>query len=158
MWKRKYIYIYLYISSDAQLCLTLCNPMYCSLPGSSVYGIFQARLLEWVVISFSRGSSWPRDQTHVSYVSSIGRQILYLWAIWEAHIWAVSEITMLYIWNTVELYFNTNNSNNNKIDQKCPFYKPLSTLISLHFCWKSSDHIWYLLSKIGKQINFLFVI
>ena len=44
----------------------LCDPMDCSLPGSSVYGIFQARVLEWVTISFSRRSSQPRDQTHVS--------------------------------------------------------------------------------------------
>ena len=41
----------------AQSCLALCNPMDCSLPGSSVHGIFQARILEWVVISSSRGSS-----------------------------------------------------------------------------------------------------
>ena len=44
-----------------QSCLTLCNSMDCSLPGSSVHGILQARLLEWVAISFSRGSSQPRD-------------------------------------------------------------------------------------------------
>ena len=44
-------------------CLTLCDPMDCSLPGSSVQGIFQARTTEWVAISFSRGSSWPRDWT-----------------------------------------------------------------------------------------------
>ena len=61
----------------AQLCLTLCSPMDCSPPGSSVHGIFQARILEWVAISYSRGSSWPRDQTHVSYVSCTGSQILY---------------------------------------------------------------------------------
>ena len=48
-----------------QSCLTLCDPMDCSLPGSSVHGIFQARVLEWVAISFSRGSSWPRYQTWV---------------------------------------------------------------------------------------------
>ena len=47
-------------------CLTLCEPMDYSLPGSTVHGISQARILEWVAISFSRGSSWPRDQTHVS--------------------------------------------------------------------------------------------
>ena len=41
---------------------TVCNPMDCSLPGSSVYAIFQAGILEWVAISFSRGSSWPRDR------------------------------------------------------------------------------------------------
>ena len=45
----------------AQLCLTLFDPVDCSLPGSSVRGIFQARVLEWVAISFSRGSSQPRD-------------------------------------------------------------------------------------------------
>ena len=49
----------------------------CSPPGSSVHGILQARLLEWVAISFSRGSSQPRDQTHVSCVSYIGRWVLY---------------------------------------------------------------------------------
>ena len=50
----------------AQSCLTLCDPMDCSLPGFSVYGILQARILDWVTISFSRGTSWPRDQTQVS--------------------------------------------------------------------------------------------
>ena len=50
----------------AESCLTLCNPMDCSLPGSSVHGISQARILEWVAISFSRGSSWSRGQTHFS--------------------------------------------------------------------------------------------
>ena len=56
-----------------QSCMTLCNPMDCSLPGSSVYGISQARTLEWIAISSSRGSSQPRDQTHVSCVSCIGK-------------------------------------------------------------------------------------
>ena len=49
-----------------QLCLTLCDPMDCSPPGSSVHGILQARIQEWVAIPFSRGSSLPRDQTQVS--------------------------------------------------------------------------------------------
>ena len=53
----------------AQSCLTLCDPVDCSLPGSSVHGIFQASIKDWVVISFYRGSSQPRDQTHISYVS-----------------------------------------------------------------------------------------
>ena len=57
---------------------TLCNAMDCSPSGSSVHGILQARILEWVAISFSRGSSRPRDWTPVSY---IGRQILYQEAI-----------------------------------------------------------------------------
>ena len=55
----------------AKLRLTLCDPMDCSPPGSSVHEISQARILEWVVISFSRESSQPRDQTCVSYVSWI---------------------------------------------------------------------------------------
>ena len=50
-----------------QSCLTHCDPMNCSLPGSSVLGILQARILEWVAIFFSRGSSQPRDQTWISY-------------------------------------------------------------------------------------------
>ena len=52
----------------AQLCPTFCDPMDCNLPGSSVRGISQARIMERVATSFSRGSSWPRDRTQVSYV------------------------------------------------------------------------------------------
>ena len=64
-------------SEVAQPCLTLWDPMDCSLPCSSVHGIFQARVLEWVAISFSKGSSPPRDQTLISYISHIGRHTLY---------------------------------------------------------------------------------
>ena len=63
-----------HVCSVAQSCLTLCDPMDGSLPGSSVHGLFQARILEWVAISFCRGSSWPRGQT---WVSCINRWILY---------------------------------------------------------------------------------
>ena len=52
----------------AQSCPTLCDPMDCSLPGSSVHGIFQAIVLEWIAVSFSRGSSRPRDRTQVSHI------------------------------------------------------------------------------------------
>ena len=52
----------------AQSCLTFCDPMDYSLPGSSVQGILQARILEWVAFPFSRGSSQPRDRTHVSRI------------------------------------------------------------------------------------------
>ena len=57
----------------AQSHLTLFNSTNCSPPGSSVHEIFQARILEWVAIPSSRGSSWPRDQTRVSCISCIGR-------------------------------------------------------------------------------------
>ena len=60
-----------------QSCLTFCDPMDCSLSGSSVHGISQARILEHVAISYSRRSSQPRDQTPFSYISCISRQILY---------------------------------------------------------------------------------
>ena len=56
-------------SEIAQSCPSLCDPMYCSPPGSSIHGIFQTRVLEWVAISFSRLSSWPRDQTWVSCIA-----------------------------------------------------------------------------------------
>ena len=62
----------------------LCGPMDFSSPGSSVHGILQARILEWVAISNSRGSSPPRDRTHPSCIFCTGRQILYHWATWEA--------------------------------------------------------------------------
>ena len=65
----------------AQKCPTLCSPIDCSLPGSSVSGIFQARILEWVAIPFSRGSSWPRDQTQVSCVAG---RFFTIWATREA--------------------------------------------------------------------------
>ena len=65
----------------AQLCPTLCDLMDCSLPGSCVHGILQARILEWVAIFFSRGSSWPRDRTWVSWIA--GRSFT-MWATREA--------------------------------------------------------------------------
>ena len=69
-----------WVSEVAQLYLTVCDPMDCSLPRSSVHGSFQARILEWVAISFSRGSSQPRDQTRVSRI--VGRCFT-IWATRE---------------------------------------------------------------------------
>ena len=70
-WYKVVYDIPLCVCSVAQSCLTLCNPMDCSPPGSSVHGILQARVLEWVAVSFSRGSSQPSDQTRVS-CSAVG--------------------------------------------------------------------------------------
>ena len=53
----------------AQSCPTLCNPMDCSLPRSSVHGILQTRILQWVAVPFSRGSSQPTDQTQISHIA-----------------------------------------------------------------------------------------
>ena len=70
--------------SVTQPCLTLCDLMNYGPPCSSVHGTFQARILEWVAISPSRASSLPRDQTHVSCGSCVGRRIPYHWATWKA--------------------------------------------------------------------------
>ena len=70
-------------------------PVDCNPPGSSVRGSFQARILEWVAIAYFRGSSRPRDWTHISFISYIGRQILYHCTTWEAPFYSIviSEIT-----------------------------------------------------------------
>ena len=66
-------------AKSLQSCRTLWDPMDCSPPGSSVHGILQARILEWVAISFSKGSSRARDWTLVCFASCIGRWVLYQW-------------------------------------------------------------------------------
>ena len=76
-------YFFLKVSMHAysvtQSCLDLCNHKDSSLPGPSVHGTFQARILAWVAISSSRGSSWSRDWTHISCSSWIHRKILWQW-------------------------------------------------------------------------------
>ena len=71
--------IYACVLNSTQSCLTLCNPVDCNPPGSFVHGVLQAGMLEWVAIPFSRGSSRPRDQTHISYegpgAPGLGRQL-----------------------------------------------------------------------------------
>ena len=72
-------------SEVTQSCPTLCDPVDCSLPGFSVHGILQARILEWVAISFSRRSSWSRDWTRDSH--TVGRHFT-VWATREVlHPW-----------------------------------------------------------------------
>ena len=79
-----------------QSCLTLCNPMDCSLPGSSVHGILQARILEWVPISFFRGSSWPRDRTQVFCI--VGR----FFTIWATREYRINRGGWFYQWRGKE--------------------------------------------------------
>ena len=85
-----------------------CDPMDCSLPGSSVHGISQARILEWVAMPSSRGFSQPRDQTHISCVSCLGRQILYHCSIW----WQMSSLPLSVTWEALQ---ETSGSCNSKI-------------------------------------------
>ena len=87
----------------AQSCPTLCDPTDCSLPGSSIHGIFQARVLEWVAISYSRGSSWPRDRTQVSHIA--GRRFT---------VWATREVTL-----SLLLYKPLEKLNGNPLQYSC---------------------------------------
>ena len=78
-------------SEVSQSCLTFCNPMDCTLTGSSVHGIFQVTVLEWLAISFSRASSCPRFQTRVSHFAG---SHFTLWAIREA-CWGLQKSQLL---------------------------------------------------------------
>ena len=83
----RFIFNMLYTAAAAkalQLCPTLCDPTDGSPPGSPAPGILQARTLMWMSMTSTRESSWPRDQIHISYVSCIGRWVLYHWATREA--------------------------------------------------------------------------
>ena len=85
-WQLPLLYYFLFTQNEsesevAQWCLTLCHLMDCSLPGFSVHWIFQARVLEWVAISFSRGPSWPMDRTQIACI--VWRRFT-LWATREA--------------------------------------------------------------------------
>ena len=80
-------------SEVAQLCPTLCDPVNYSLPGSSVHGIFQGGILEWVSISFSRGSSQPRDRTQASH--TVGRRFT-VWATRVSGKW--NDIVHMLLW------------------------------------------------------------
>ena len=83
--KKQWLYVYLIHNIViAKVCPTLCDPVDCSPPGSSVRGLLQARRQEWVALPSSRGSSWSRDRTCVSWVA--GRQVPYHWATWEASV------------------------------------------------------------------------
>ena len=95
------ILIWVKWSEVAQWCPTLCDPMDCSPPGSSIHGILQARVLEWVAICFSRGSSWPRNRTWVS--GTVGRCFT-VWATRE--VWVKHKLKVLLAWS--KLFLSTN--------------------------------------------------
>ena len=84
--KEKYSFFAVHVYMCAQLCLTPCSSLDCSLLGSFIYGISQARILEWVAISRCRVSSGHRDQTGVTCVPCTGREILQDCDTWEAQL------------------------------------------------------------------------
>ena len=81
----------------AQSCVILCHPMNCSLPGSSVHAILQARILEWVAIPFSRWSSEFRDRT---WVSGIASRFFTIWAMREALLYSYVSIIEFIGWES----------------------------------------------------------
>ena len=76
----------------SQLSPTLCNPKDCSPPGSPVHGDSQARILQWISVPSSRGSSQPRDQTQASHIAG---RFFTIWVIWEAQEYWVGSISLL---------------------------------------------------------------
>ena len=104
----------------------LCDPM--DPPGSSVHGIFQARILEWVAISYSRGSSRPRDRTCVSHVSFTGRQNLYHHATWASFLspprllsflWSLIVSQLSYFFMTLTVWKTTGQASRTKFLNFC---------------------------------------
>ena len=85
-----------------QLCSTLYDIIDCSPPGSSVHGLLQARILEWVAIPFSRGSSWPKDQTQVSCIAGG------FFTVWAT-------LTFYRMVNSEQLYANEKNNGKKKV-------------------------------------------
>ena len=88
----------------AQSCSTLCDPMDCSPPGSSIHGISQARILKWIAISFSKGSSWSRDWTQVFCIAG---RFFTIWATREALLSSLEEISAV-----LHLYLSFNSNYN----------------------------------------------
>ena len=78
----------------------LCDPMDCSLPGSSVHGVLQIRILKWVAISSSKGSFWPRDWIWIFCLSCNGRQILYHRATLQALSLEILKVKFAKVWKT----------------------------------------------------------
>ena len=121
-------------SAVTQSCPTLCDPMDCGRQHSSVHGIFQARVLEWVAISFSRGSSQPRGQTWVSRI--VGRRFT-IWATREVHNIAITQV-----------YAPTSNAEKAEVEQ---FYEDLQDLLEL----ASKKYVLFIIgdwnAKVGNQ-------
>ena len=135
----------------AQSCLTLSDPMDCNLPGSSVHGILQARILEWATISVSRGSLPARDQTHVSCISCIGRWVLYHRTTQEA--------------SRSGKWYKTNQQQVFKLNclpgtilgtEKMKLLALVSPLKEFHFLWRShltSQYLWWYITVLMMMIS-----
>ena len=87
------VYTYMHACMCVQSCSTLCDPMDCNQPTSTVHGISQSRILEWVAISYSRGSSQLRDQTHLSSSSYLGFFMICI--TWEIYTYVYTSVQSL---------------------------------------------------------------
>ena len=96
-------------AKSLQLCLTLRDPMDYSLPGSSVQGILQAKILECVALPSSRASSWSRDQNCISYISCSDRRVLNCWATREVP----STLLPRYYWRYYQIQLENNKNHKN---------------------------------------------
>ena len=102
-----------------QSCPTLCNPMDCSPPGSSVHEIFQARILEWVAISFSRESSQPRDQTWVSCTA--GKFFTNMFLLQLATVIIFYFLSGYWLWKLINMFYDCDCCSILKL---CPTLRP----------------------------------
>ena len=140
--------------SVAQLCPSLWGHLDCSLPSSSIHGILQARILEWIAICYSRGSSRPRVQTHVSCISWIGRRILYRVEWW--HHTKFIRFVIIFIVDSLPIWNKKIRQSLDKNTQKgiptlkllcklCPSPKNMITMMSAGLCqWArhNSGAVW----------------
>ena len=130
-------------SEVAQSYLTLCDPMDCSLPGSTIHGIFQARILEWVAIPFSRRSSQPRDWTQVSHI--VGRRFT-VWATRDS-VLKSKDITLLTQVHIVKaIVFSTGHIQMWELDGK-------EGCMPSNWCFWTGEDSWESFGLPGDQIS-----
>ena len=121
--------------------LTLCKPMDCNLPASSTHGIFQVRTLEWAAISFSRGSSWPRDRTQVSCTAG---RLLTIWATREAWVDNYLETKHLYLkWHIDSFLIKNLERKESSVQEVINFAKQKASCKNLKE--HPPQHTWFLI-------------
>ena len=145
-----------------QLCLTLCDPVDCSLPGFSVREILQARILEWVAMPFSRRSSQSRNWTGVSWISCTADRFFYCWAT-KAQLAIIRCIYYINILNKAKFWIAhqiTPGYFSYLIWSNCPTLVQSDSSSHLLICWNTQQcmhRIWWnmdnLLKKIVMQIS-----
>ena len=136
-------------AKSLQLCLTVCDPMDCNLLGSSVHGILQERILEWVAMPSSRGSSQPRDRTCVSNISWLADKFFSMRATWEVQVKSTSTkmasrpVTVVWIYGIFE---------KKKIWCLC-LLKCVCVCVCVCICVSERVHMCVLLSRTSSQMH-----